>query len=103
MAYSEKDRAALAELAKDPRKVHVMCETHFYVGDYKIAPAKGCADCWNAYYFAGLANTPPDQQKQFVDELEAVVRGLVELAERKKMGELDIFQTPEIKIERDVN
>jgi uncharacterized Fe-S cluster-containing radical SAM superfamily protein len=82
--YSDKDRADLRKLASDPRKVQVMCDLHMYCGDLHTQPTKGCADCWKAYYFTSLANTPPDQQKQFVEELEAVVRQLVELADKKK-------------------
>jgi hypothetical protein len=105
MAYSDKDRELLAQLAEDPSKVPVMCEEHFYIGDIKAMPTKGCANCWKAYYFTQLANTPPSQHKQFMEELEMVVRKLVETVERRK-GEknplgFELYEHPEIEIEKD--
>jgi hypothetical protein len=98
VAYTDKEREQLAQLASDPRQVHVMCERHFYMGEFKKQPTKGCPDCWRAYFFKQLAETPPDRHKQFLDELEAVVKTLC-YAEDRGISPVDIYKHPEVLVE----
>jgi hypothetical protein len=100
MAYSDKDRQQLAELAKDPTKVPVVCDEHMYFGDITNRPTQGCPFCWKAYYFKQLADTPPAEHKRFMEELEAVVRQLVELEQKGILQKIQLYDHPDVKIEK---
>lgn len=81
-----------------------MCDLHFYAGDYKTPPTRGCADCWRAYFFTGLANTPPERQKQWLEEAEEVVHKLVEAVEKKRNKDLGftLYEHPVVEIQKGV-
>lgn len=84
----------------DSEKINLYCSEH---PDYQGAPEKkknGCAKCWTIYYIKELAGLPEEDRDEFLDRLESAVHHATELAEKGKF-DVDIWDKPEIKIEKD--
>ena len=87
-------------LLKDPQKVVVICDDHMYVGESGKPPKMHtrCPNCWKSYFINLLAKVPPKEQKQFVDELEYVVKTMVHLEEKGQL-DLKLYDKPVIQVE----
>jgi len=101
-----KEQKARLEEILDPNKVALYCGVHNYFGPTKSGveakPAQGCARCWTVLYMQDIANAPPDQRAARLDELEAVVMKMCELADKGKW-DYEPFRHAKIEIERDAN
>lgn len=82
----------------DSERVHISCGKHNYVPGRFQKPRSGCAMCVKALFLTQFAKCPPHRREQFMENLEAMVTGMVEAVHD---GTFDIKLTPpEIKIEK---
>jgi len=102
---TESQQKKLDELL-DPTKVTLYCGLHNYFGPAKngveTKPAQGCPRCWTVLYFHDIANAPPDQRAERMDELEAVVHKMCEMAAKGKW-DYEPYRHAKIEIEKDAN
>lgn len=98
-------RKRLEELL-DPTKVTIYCSLHSYFGPSKsgaeVKPQQGCGKCWTVLYLHDIANAPPAERGARLDELEAVVHKMCELAGKGKW-DFEPYRHSKIEIERDAN
>lgn len=105
-------RDVLGEIASE--KIVLICGKHNYVAARKRAngvvavppETHGCPECWNCYYTTDLALTPPGKRQERLDELEQVVRHLVEYEQKGKFSDdLELFEPTDprfqVKYEQD--
>jgi hypothetical protein len=96
--HSAVPKDVLGEIASD--KVQLVCGHHNYIATRKrvngtvcVPPeTRGCAQCWEVYYFSDLALTPPAKRQERLDELEEVIRHAVEFERTGKFGkDFDLY------------
>lgn len=101
-----KDQQKRLEELLDPTKVTIYCGLHNYFGPSKsgaeIKPTQGCGRCWTVMYLHDIANTPPDQRAERLDELEAVIHKMCEL-DAKGKWDYQPYRHSKIEIEKDAN
>lgn len=88
----------------DPTKVVVYCALHNYFGPSKdgaeVKPAQNCQRCWFVLYFHDIVSAPPEDRAQRMDELEAVVHKMCELADKGKW-DYEPYRHAKIEIEKE--
>ena len=104
MPISEQDKSDIVANALDPNKVYFRCGKHNYYGSTKLLPnakpATNCSDCWRVYYITYMANVPPSEREQQLQELEEVMANLVQAVEQGRW-DFKVFNHPEISVEKD--
>jgi hypothetical protein len=103
MLTPEAAKQALEDIF-DPDKAQIYCKRHQYFGPMKpglgvrdVMPTSGCKDCWFVFLFTDIARTPPSERQARLDEMEAVIHKVVELADK---GQWDFkpYEHPHITI-----
>lgn len=82
-------------------KVRLTCGKHDYVASNLSAPtSEGCKDCWLAFYMHHIASTPAHLRQEKLDQLEQLIRHMVEAALDGTLATLQLDSHPTIQIEK---
>lgn len=85
MALTEQQKNQYLAEIFDEKRVNLWCSKHNYLGPVKgrpeVKPASRCADCWKIWFIHELATTPADQRAKKLDEIEEVLRDMVQMVE----------------------
>jgi hypothetical protein len=116
LALTEADKIQLADEKLDPRKLYPCCAIHRYYGpitrDVMAAqrvvrsayqspdPVLGCASCMKVYFLYDLAQVAPSQRVERMEEMEKVLRDVVQLIEAGKW-DFKVARHPTISVEKD--
>lgn len=105
MAYSEAAKRVIAAEVLDPNKVALVCGIHNYTpigsNGMPIPPAtQGCKNCWQAYFTASLAQTPPHLREQRLGEWEKTIKDAVQYIESGKEWDFVPYTRPHIEVEK---
>ena len=95
---SDKAKGELISLAMDPKKVTLTCSQHHYAYGGKLKPNFKCKKCIFTMFMGLLANTPPENQKEMMDMLEAEVHSMIELYQSGDAKMQDFFKHPEVYV-----
>ena len=97
MALTDQQKKEMLSEIFDSQKVQVKCGKHLYFAGSKDAkPALGCSDCWRVYFINELATTPPNERAQKLDELDEVIRKMVQMVEAGQW-DLNLYKHPKIE------
>lgn len=99
MAFiSDKAKAELISLAMDPKKVTLTCGTHHYAYGGKLKPNFKCKKCIFTMFMGLMANTPPENQQEVMDMLEAEIHSMIEMTKSSDPKLQDFFKHPEVYV-----
>ena len=84
--YTQAEMERLFSDVMDPTKVQVVCKAHMYIGKEAPPNARGCKDCWQAWWTYKIATTPAHLRQERLDSAYVMLRHANEAFER---GEFD--------------
>jgi len=102
MPYTNVEKEQILRDIGDQSKVMVFCQRHMYFGEPDTAPTAGCKGCWLVYYTVLIGRTPPHLRAQRIAELTDLVHHINEEVEKGNF-DVDLFNQPIVKIDKDAN
>ena len=99
--YSEAERAKLLEDYFDPEKLVLICSQHGYVGGSNKMPKAGCVECSTVFWRHWAAKQPPHKRTEALEQMQELVRKLVE--NKHELKDITLDPHPTISIEKGKN